>query len=124
MRKPIISILVAIIVIVLVVVVFGTRLVFNYTLPVYHYESSDRGMAEIEIPWKGRKLDIVEERFEKYKKWKNDPNIKLCRTSKRIWSAPNLWWDNLTNRRWYLPYITPSHNPKTDYSWNMSRINE
>ena len=100
------------------------RAIFNYTLPVYHYESSDRGMAEIEIPWKGRKLDIVEERFEKYKKWKNDPSLQLCRTTKRIWSSPNLWWDNLTNRRWDLPYITPSQNPSRGYFLEDSYITE
>jgi hypothetical protein len=64
-------------------------------------------MAEKEIPWKGRDFRVVEAQFEKYKKLKHDPTIKLCRTSKRIWIAPNLWWDNITNRRWQFPYMEP-----------------
>lgn len=86
-------------------------------LPVYTYESSDRGMAEVEVPWKGRDLKMVEAAFDEYKKRKGDPSISLRRTCARPWgwSASNLWWDNLTNRRWRYPYMTPSEKPAADY---------
>ncbi len=86
----------------------------RYTPPGCRYESSDRGMADLEITWKGRNLDTVQANFTEYKAWIGDPTVTLCRTESRIWSAPNLWWDNLTNPRWDLPYIAPS--PKPNYS--------
>lgn len=84
----------------------------GYTLPVYHYESADREYSDIEVPWKGRDLESVEKYFDEYRKRTNNPTLKLYRTSSRIWSAPNLWIDNLTNRRWSLPYMPPSPRPK------------
>lgn len=91
----------------------------TYSLPVYTYESSDRGMAEIEVPWKGRHLEAVETQFEEYKCWKNDPNLRLCRTCRRRWFALNLLWGNLTHRRWSLPYMEPSPKPNRDYLTQM-----
>jgi hypothetical protein len=93
----------------------------TFTLPVYTYESSDRGMAEIEGPSKGRSLDLVEAQFAEYEYWKNNPDLKLYRTCKRIWYVPNLWWDNFTNRRWSIPYIEPSPQPNNNYSEQMKK---
>lgn len=81
------------------------------TLPVYHYESSDRGWSDIEVPWKGRHFAGVEKGFEDYRRAQSNADVKLHRTSGRIWAAPNLWWDNLTHRRWDLPYMEPSPKP-------------
>ena len=100
---------------------FVLYFLLSYNFPAYHYESSDRGMAEIEVPSKGRDLRMVEAQFEEYKQWKNDPTLQLHRTSKRIWHAPNLWWDNLTNRRWKLPYMPPSEKPAYNYHFQMRR---
>jgi len=69
--------------------------------------SLDGGFDDIEVPWKGRTLTSVEINFENYKRQTNNPDLKLYRTSKRIWHAPNLWIDNLTNRRWTLPFAEP-----------------
>lgn len=99
--------------------IFGV--IYSCALPVYTYESSDRGMAEIEVPWKGRSLDIVEKQFEDYRTWKQNPDLKLYRTCNRIWYAPNLWLDNLTNRRWSIPYMEPSPEPKIDYYEQMRK---
>lgn len=93
----------------------------TYRLPAYTYESSDRGMAEIEVPWKARHLEAVETQFEEYKRWKNDPNLRLCRTCKRRWFALNLVWGNLTHRRWSLPYMEPSPEPNRDYFTPMRK---
>lgn len=90
---------------------FALWYVLAFSLPVYHYESSDRGWDEIEVPWKGRHLETVEALFEGYRAERGDPDLVLCRTSRRSWWSPNLWWDNLTHRRWALPYIEPSPEP-------------
>ena len=111
------------IVVVAAVLGSGYWYVAGYTLPVYHYESSDRGMAEFEIPWKGRHLAGVEQQFEEYKASTGDPDLTLCRTSKRKWSAPNLWRDNLTNPRWDLPYMPPSPEPNYRYWTSIPRAN-
>jgi hypothetical protein len=103
---------------------FLTLIMINFltfSLPVYTYESSDRGMAEIEVPWKGRHLEAVETQFEEYKQWKNDPNLRLCRTCERRWFALNLLWDNLTHRRWSFPYMGPSSEPNRDYFTQMRK---
>jgi hypothetical protein len=93
----------------------------TFTLPVYTYESSDRGMAEMEVPWKGKSLNLVEAQFAEYKYWKNNSDLILYRTSKRIWHAPNLWLDNFTNRRWRIPYMEPSPQPNNNYSEQMKK---
>ena len=103
------------------IAVFIIYSIATYHLPVYSYESSDRGMAEMEAPLKGHTLDVIEARFEKYKKWKSSENLRLYRTSKRIWSVPLLWWDVLTNRRWEIPYMEPSANPKNKYYEEMEQ---
>lgn len=84
------------------------------TLPVYHYESSDRGLRESEVPWKGRTLEDVEARFEAYKKEKGDDSLHLCITDRRDWF--NVWHlkDNLMNRRWEYPYMTPSKDRRQE----------
>jgi hypothetical protein len=91
----------------------------------YTYESSDRGMADIEVPWKGRGLKIVQADFEAYKKWKGRDDLVLYRTSKRSWWVAPLLIDNITNERWKLPYMEPSEHPKADYFLKMqeSRAN-
>jgi hypothetical protein len=92
-----------------------------FTLPVYNYESSDGWFDDIEIPWKGRTLRTVEINFESYKSRTNKPDLKIYRTSKRIWRAPNLWIDNLTNRRWQVPFSEPSTPHKNKYDAKAKR---
>jgi hypothetical protein len=101
---------------------FGYWCLIGYRLPIYRYESSDRGMAELEIPWKGRDLDVVKAQFEDYRTAIGDPTVTLCRTSKRTWTAPNLWWDNITHPRWDLPYIAPSATPNLQYSTELPKL--
>lgn len=79
----------------------------------YAFESSDRGFRDVEMGFKRRELYEVEAGFERYKKSKGDPSLKLCRTCKKNWLHPALWRDNLTNRRWNLSYMEPSPAPKT-----------
>jgi len=50
---------------------------------VYYYESSDRGFSEIEVPEKGRSLEIVLKQFEEYKELSGKSDIQLYRTSSR-----------------------------------------
>ena len=96
-------------------------LIAGYRLPIYHYESSDRGMAELEVPWKGRHFHHVQRRFEEYKAWSKDPNVYLCRTCKPHWSSWNLIIDNFTHERWNLPYIEPSEDPNRHYYRQMGK---
>lgn len=105
--------------VILFIIVLLLTAVLSYLLTavytVYTYESSDRGMAEIEVPGKGRTLEQVEGYFEKYKKWKNDDSLILYRTCKRNWLNPWLWRENITHRRWKYLYMEPSKNPNTRY---------
>ncbi|MCL4691019.1 MAG: hypothetical protein KJ060_00690 [Candidatus Hydrogenedentes bacterium] len=98
---------------------FAYWCVVGYTLPVYHYESSDRGMAALEVPWKGLHFDNVQPRFDEYKAATGNSTATLCRTDTRNWTDPHLWWENLTHPRWDLPYIPPSENPNYHYSTNQ-----
>src|ERR1035441_6388022 len=56
---------------------FAAYSILFYSMPVYHYESSDRGMADIEVPWKGRTLATVEADFEKYKQRSEEHTSEL-----------------------------------------------
>jgi hypothetical protein len=103
------------------IAVFVIYSIATYHTPVYSYESSDRGMAEIESPLKGHTLDVIEARFARYKQWRSDDSLRLYRTSKRTWSVPLLWWDGLTHRRWVVPYMEPSANPKYNYYEEMEQ---
>jgi hypothetical protein len=103
------------------IAVFIIYSIATYHLPVYSYESSDRGMAEMEAPLKGRTLDVIEARFAKYKQWKSQDDLRLYRTSKRTWSVPLLWLDGLTHRRCVIPYMEPSTNPKYKYYEEMEQ---
>lgn len=76
--------------------------VLMWSFPVYHYTSSDGGFQEIEVPWKGRRFDLVLQQFEKYRN-AGPSDAVLMRTFERRWSSPNLWPDNLTHERWRLP---------------------
>lgn len=76
-------------------------------------------MADVEIPWKGRGLKIVQADFEAYKRWKGLDDLILYRTSKQMWWVPSLLFDNITNERWKLPYMEASMNPKSDYFMEM-----
>jgi hypothetical protein len=80
-------------------------------IPVYDYESSDRGMSSTEYPTKGVPLSEVEREFEKYKRTKADPSLRLCRTFEHDWWNFLRWHDYLTHPRWRLPYMTPSLSP-------------
>jgi hypothetical protein len=96
--------------------------VMAFTLPVYSYESSDKGFDDIEVPWKGRTLLMVEASFEKYKGEQDNPDLKLYRTSTRIWHAPNLWIDNLTNRRWEIPFREPTATGEGDNNLYLYKV--
>lgn len=72
--------------------------------------SSDGGFDDIEVPGKGRALTTVEINFERYKRQIDSPGLKLYRTSKRIWHAPNLWIDNIISRRWTIPFAEAASN--------------
>ncbi len=91
----------------------------NGTARAYTYESSDRGMAEVEIPAKGRTYDEVLRRFEAYRAWKAEPSLQLHRTSRPEWTNPLLWLDNVTHIRWKLSYVEPSQDPRVDYWLDM-----
>ncbi len=118
------SILLAAVAVLGVVVIAGSQF-YQAAFADYSYESSDRGMADNEVPWKGRGLKIVQEDFEAYKRWKGLDDLALCRTSKRNWWVLPLLIDNFTNARWKLPYMEPSDHPKADYFLKMqeSRAN-
>lgn len=66
---------------------------------VYRYVSTDYGFADIEIPQKGRNLDMIEALFEEYKTKNNLKHIELCIATKPTSS------DDLSHRRWKYKYI-------------------
>ena len=80
-------------------------------IPYYPMESSDRGFATGECPAKGSSLNRVEREFEKYKKWKGNESLSLCRTGVIPWWSPWEWYEIVTHRRWRLPYMAPSPKP-------------
>ena len=90
---------------------------------VYGYESSDRGFSEVECPAKGRSLQTVERQFEKYKEWKGDSSVVLCRTRQIPWWDPWEWYGVVTHRRWRLPYMTRSKNSKHNYDYLYPKPN-
>lgn len=95
---------------------FAYWCVVGHRFPIYHYESSDRGMAALEIPGKGLHFNHVQANFDEYKAATGNSTATLCRTGKRNWTDPLLWWQNLTHPRWDLPYIPPSEDPNYHYS--------
>ncbi len=70
----------------------------------YNYVSSDYGFRDFEFPKKGRNLESVEFRFEKYKLKCNDQEIVLFRTTRRNILLITEWSDYLTHRRWKYKY--------------------
>jgi hypothetical protein len=90
--------------------------VVGHRFPIYHYESSDRGMAALEIPGKGLHFNHAQAQLDEYKAATGNSTATLCRTDTRNWSDPLLWWQNLTHPRWDLPYIPPSEDPNYNYS--------
>jgi len=101
------------------IIAFVAWYALGFWLPTYRYESSDRGMVAIEIPWKGIGLSDVYSEFERYKKWKGNPALTLLRTERRNWWHPNLWPDNIANERWRIPYAAPSTNVPYGYQMEM-----
>jgi len=94
----------------------------HYNLGSYHYESSDRRFADLEVQWKGRDFDVVQANFQEYKASVDNPDVTLCRTFTRDWSDPRRWWDNVFGRRWLLPYIPPSADPNY-HNWSDQGAN-
>ena len=78
------------------------------TIHSYTYVSSDGGFEELEVPEKGRPLEMVEKHFEEYKAAKADPEIVLLRTRRREWWQYWEWYDYVTHRRWEYPRLAPS----------------
>ncbi|HUI93780.1 MAG TPA: hypothetical protein VLX68_16175 [Chitinivibrionales bacterium] len=71
----------------------------------YLYETSDGKFMAMEMPGKGRNLDIVYWELNKYKRCVGDSTTSLYRTSKRnLFIIP----DWLPNKRWDIPYKSPS----------------
>lgn len=68
---------------------------------VYHYMSTDFGFESIEVPEKGRSLEVVEKYFKDYVVANNLTDVEL-----RITTKPNKW-DNLNHRRWKYKYMEP-----------------
>lgn len=104
----------------------GAWYVLGFSLPTYRYESSDGGMAALEIPWKGIGLDHVRSQFERYRTWKGNPGLTLLRTDRRNWWHLNLWLDNVANARWRIPYAAPSRQvphglPQEMREWESAR---
>lgn len=90
-----------------------TYTLLSWMLPVYHYTSSDGGFDEIEVPWKGRRFDVVTNAFRTYQ-LDGHPDAVLMRTFERRWAHPNLWLDNLTHERWRLPLAPTDMNYPDD----------
>lgn len=85
----------------------------------YTYESSDRGFAMYEhkggkgIEDKSISFDDIKRAFEQYKNsHKENSEIHLCRTfAKDVqikWYHFYIWLEYKLDKRWKLPYITPS----------------
>lgn len=73
-----------------------------YLIHVYNYESSDHGFYDIEVPEKGRTLEMVEYAFEEYKIKVGKTDIYLKRTFKmEPWNDPN-------HPRWRYDYMPSS----------------
>jgi hypothetical protein len=72
-------------------------------IAVYHYESSDGGFEDEEVPAKGRQLSSIETYFVQYRAKKGDPTLKLYRLDDRDWTNLLRYPDYLWNRRWKLP---------------------
>ncbi|PAB57382.1 hypothetical protein [Anaeromicrobium sediminis] len=66
---------------------------------VYNYESSDHKFKDIEVPEKGRTLEMVESAFEDYKKENGLDDVELRITTKMT-SA-----DDKNHRRWKYEYM-------------------
>ncbi len=82
---------------------------------VYTYESSDRGMALVEVPQRGLTYDKVLIAFEAYRRRSGQPDLRLFRTSNPPWGNPWLLKDNLYHPRWDLPYQPPSERPQVNF---------
>ena len=108
MRKPLILCLVVALALILsnftiVGALFGKPLVH-----VYDYQSTDLGFKEIEVPEKGRDLDLVNRSFQQYKLATGHNNSQLRRTTKRNPLLFYEWYDYLTNERWQYEYMSPN----------------
>ncbi|MFT7676245.1 MAG: hypothetical protein ACI8QC_000214 [Planctomycetota bacterium] len=78
-------------------------------MPIYEYESSDRGWSESEHPSKGRGYeDVVGPGFAAYVAKSEKRDLVLCRTFKPAWYACAPWIDHSSHERWDLPYMDPS----------------
>lgn len=68
-------------------------------ITIYHYTSSDYGFEDVEIPQKGRTLEMVEAGFDDYVRTNDLDDVKLM-----IASRPNEW-DDLNHRRWDYEFM-------------------
>ena len=78
-----------------------------FTFPVinvYRYESTCGQFSDIEVPAKGRTLDVVQRAFMQHKAGCKRAGDTLYRTTARDWSNCFNWPDNLGNKRWSIPY--------------------
>ncbi|WFD11513.1 hypothetical protein [Tepidibacter hydrothermalis] len=77
-----------------------------FVVHVYNYESSDHGFKDIEVPEKGRTLEMVEQSFKDYKKENELSDVEL-RITTEISST-----DDKSHRRWKYKYMKPSQKEK------------
>lgn len=99
-------------------------LVVTFDIPSYGFESSDRGFASIESE-KARPFSGTLYEFKRYKEWKHDDSITLCRTCVKPWWNPWEWHGLLTNPRWQYPYLSPSDKPQTNrefIEWHREQL--
>jgi len=77
------------------------------SMPVYSYVSSDGKFDEIEMPSKGRSLDMVEAHFDEYRRQVGQPDLILYRTTSRVWWRYWRWSEYVSHPRWSYPYREP-----------------
>jgi len=93
------------------------NLVQYFTFHAYPYESSDHNFSDVEIPEKGRTIEVVEKSFERYKIEEGKEEVKLYRTFKKEDFKTGFFTIIQTvdfeHRRWEYEYMPSSRNRKT-----------
>jgi len=72
------------------------------------YVSGDGKFDELEAPFKGRDLAVVERAFEEYRQQTGQPDLILYRTTPRVWWRFWMWSEYATHPRWAYPYREPA----------------
>jgi hypothetical protein len=109
MKKRALKFVVIAITISFLVVLIGNFTPLQYLLGepiihVYHYTNDDGSFDEIEVPEKGRDIEMVRNLFEEHCHKAGKTNDTLYRTSSRNLFKFWRWVDYLLHPRWDLPY--------------------